>query len=423
MKASEEGRPTSTDSPGAKLASIDATASGFFADPYPQYAFLRTESPIHQHPSGVWMVFRYDDVLRVFRDPELSSREIYAQDLERTQTLIAALGEDYVFRPTLTRSDPPEHTRLRRLLSVPFTPRRVEAWRERIADLVDEFLDRAEAAGSHIDAVAELGMPLSYRITCEMLGMPPGGHEALVARAAHLSISATMEPFGLTEDHIRAAQRANVELYAKYADAIAWKRGHLSDDLLSILIGAEDRGELSARDVLEQVGLLFAAGHTTTSSAVALSLLALMRQRDQWELLCRQPTLAERAVEECLRYDNTIQGNRRTTRSDYRLGDITLPAGSLIFAWQGSANRDESKWGPTADRLDLTRAGTNENLSFGSGPHLCLGAWLARAEMAAVLQAIAVRFPSVELAESEIGWQPLLTMRGPTSLHLDLKAA
>jgi cytochrome P450 len=422
MKTPEEGRPTSADSPGVKVATIDPTAPGFFADPYPQFKLLRRDSPIHRHPSGVWMVFRYDDVLRVFRDPELSSREIYTRDLDRTQILIAALGEDYVFRPTLTRSDPPEHTLLRRLLSVPFTPRRVEAWRDRIAHLVDELLDRAEAAGGRIDVVAELGMPLAYRITCEMLGMPPGGDEALVARAAHLSISATMEPFGLTEEHIRSAQKANVELYAKYADAIAWKRDHLSDDLVSMLIRAEDRGELSAGQVVEQVGLLFAAGHTTTSSGVALSLLALMRQRDQWELLCRRPMLAERAVEECLRFDNTIQANRRATRSYFRMGDITLPAGSLIFAWQGSANRDESKWGPTADQLDLTRPGTNEHLSFGSGPHLCLGAWLARAEMAAVLQAVAVRFPSVELDESEISWQPLLTMRGPTSLHLDLKA-
>jgi len=382
--------PPSIDSNLPENLTLEPDRPGFYASPYEQYKVLRRESPVHLHPSGVWMVFKEADVVRVLRDPQLSASEQYAVDTPRGQMLLAGLGQEQLFRQTLPRVDPPAHGRLRRRLSVPFTPRNIEKWRGRIEAIVDSSIERLGTSGS-VDLLGDIARPLA-------LGM---------------------EPFGVTPERIAAAQSAYSLLYTGFQEAVAWKREHLEDDLLSAMIASNREGLFSDRELIDQVGLLFTAGHTTTFSAVGLAVVALMNNRDQWDTLCADPGLLNNAIEECLRFDNTIQATRRTTPTAFAIGGVTIPAGSIIFPWQGSANRDEDRWGPTADRLDITRSGLDKHSSFGSGPHLCLGAWLARAEMQTVIGKLARLFPRMEL-NAQPQWQELLSMRGPVEVVLSL---
>ena len=410
--------PPSIDSNLPENLTLEPDRPGFYASPYEQYKVLRRESPVHLHPSGVWMVFKEADVVRVLRDPQLSASEQYAVDTPRGQMLLAGLGQEQLFRQTLPRVDPPAHGRLRRRLSVPFTPRNIEKWRGRIEAIVDSSIERLGTSGS-VDLLGDIARPLAYQITCEIIGMPDGGDEDLLVTASHAYVAVGMEPFGVTPERIAAAQSAYSLLYTGFQEAVAWKREHLEDDLLSAMIASNREGLFSDRELIDQVGLLFTAGHTTTFSAVGLAVVALMNNRDQWDTLCADPGLLNNAIEECLRFDNTIQATRRTTPTAFAIGGVTIPAGSIIFPWQGSANRDEDRWGPTADRLDITRSGLDKHSSFGSGPHLCLGAWLARAEMQTVIGKLARLFPRMELS-AQPQWQELLSMRGPVEVVLSL---
>jgi cytochrome P450 len=397
---------------------VDETAPGYFADPYPHYAPIRAGNPVHHDPRGPWMVFGYDDVVRVLRGPGISSRLAHAPGTPRTRRLIEAWGPGIVTSPHLSRADPPEHTRLRRVLAAAFTPRHMEARRPRIREIVGELLD---GAGDEIEIGAQLARPLPYRVMCELLGYPPGTDDTLMIECTHAFVVATMEPF-IDDARLGSVVEANKLLTEQIREAVRWKRRHLGDDLMPLLLAAEDgRAALSEDEVVEQVRLLFAAGHETTVNAVELALLALLRHRDQWELLVDRPELAGNAVEELLRYDNTIQIAWRTTPDEFALSTGTVPAGNDVVGWIGSANRDPARWGPTADRLDITRADAGDHLSFGSGLHLCLGAWLARAEMQELLAILAARYPAMDLAHDGIRWEPLVSVRGPERLDLRLR--
>jgi len=396
---------------------IDETAAGYFDDPYAHYAPIRAANPVHHDPRGPWMVFGYDDVKRVLRGPGISSRLANAPDTPRTQRLVEAWGTGIITKPHLSRADPPEHTRLRRVLAAAFTPRHMEALRPRIREIVDELL---VGAGDEIEVGAQLARPLPYRVMCELLGYPPDTDDSLMIECTHAFVVATMEPF-MDGAQVDAVVRANKLLTEQIRDAVEWKRDHLGDDLMSLLLNAGDEREvLSEDEVVEQVRLLFAAGHETTVNAVELALLSLLRNRDQWDLLVGNPDLIDNAVEELLRYDNTIQIAWRTTPDDFELGTATIPAGNDVIGWIGSANRDPAKWGPAADRLDVTRQDAGDHLSFGSGLHLCLGAWLARAELQELLRTLAARYPAMDLA-GEVPWERLVSVRGPERLDLRLR--
>jgi len=304
------------------------------------------------------------------------------------------------------------------MLSRPFTPRMVEQMRTRVQEITDQLLDDATGSGDEVEFISTVAHPLPYRMICEILGMPPTDDRELLrwTRAVVLMLN----PF-LTADDVVAGRDANLAMHAFLTEVVAWKQDHLGDDLLSVIItGSEDGEALTPAEVVGQAQLLVTGGHETTVNAIGNGVLALLRNRDQWDLLCEQPDLVDNAVEELLRYDNTIQLAWRTTPTDYEIGGCTIPAGNHLVSWVASANRDPAKWGDTAEVLDITREGANEHVSFGGGAHLCLGAWLARLELQVLLRTLVERYPGTQLVSDDLTWMDATAIRGVEALPIRL---
>jgi cytochrome P450 len=395
---------------------------GFFDDPYTQYRLVREQDPVHLSPIGSYALFRYDDVHHVLRDPSLSVEERHMTPLVATldpdiEAMIAERSEGGTH--TMLNLDPPDHHRLRRLVSKVFTPRTVEELRPRIQQLVDEHLDVALAGGGEIDLIAGLAFPLPFVVISEMLGVPEGRDRAQL-REWSGAVVKTFDPI-LTREESLAAFDAIDNIKAYLDEVIAWKRANPSADLLSALIAAEDAGDrLSEIELIEQVLLLYVAGHETTVNLIGNGTLALLRNRDQLDLLATETSVDATFVDELLRYDSPVQMSRRITLAPYTLGDKTIPPGSILMTCLGSANRDEAKWGPTADRLDLHRADARDQMSFGGGFHSCLGAHLARLEGQVAITTLVRRFPRVELATDRPEWNGRIVLRGLAELPVTL---
>jgi cytochrome P450 len=312
--------------------------------------------------------------------------------------------------------DPPDHTRLRRLVSKAFTPRAVEALRPRITGLVDEMLDAAQSQG-RVDLVDTLAFPLPFAVIGEMLGTPPADHERI--RQLSGTVVRSLEPVN-DPATARAIVEADAELTQIAAEMIAWKRANPAGDLLTALINAEDGGDvLGDEELIAQTLLLYIAGHETTVNLIAGGTLALLRYPDQLARLRSDPALTVNAVEEMLRYDSPVQATRRITLEPASIGGVTIPAGSFVMALLGSANRDESYFGPDAGQLRLDRENARQHVSFGAGPHHCLGASLARMEAAIALGRLVTRFPGLAL-DGEPSWNGRINLRGPARLPVSL---
>lgn len=398
---------------------------GYHDDPYRQYERLREADPVHHSVLGPWFLFRQADVERLIREPDLSVQFDNAR-LEGTPRLAmfeAVLGDEAMDEArqrgdhAILNLDPPDHTRLRRLVSKVFTPKAVEEMRPRAQAIVDEHLDRVSPA-AHMDLVADLAFPLPVQVISEMLGMPEADRDQL-REWSHV-LAGTLDPI-LPAEHIRAAFEAS-QLMGDYVRAvIGAKRTDPADDLLSALIHAEDEGDvLSEDEVLDNVILLYIAGHETTVNLVANGVLALLEHRDQWERLCASPSeLAPPATEECLRYDSPVQFTRRVTLQDVEIDGHRVEPGSFVLACLGSANRDPAAWGPTADEFDATRGDARRHVSFGGGIHHCLGAALARVEAQVALRTLAARFPGLRLAGEPVRNQRVV-LRGLDALPVAL---
>jgi cytochrome P450 len=400
--------------------SYDPWAPGFTEDPYPQYATLRSEDPVHETALGFWVLTRYDDVVRFLRDTGLSVEDRNARSTVLDQLARETVGDraDRGSYAMLNR-DPPDHTRLRRLVSKAFTPRVVEGLRPRIQELVDEALDAAEARGG-MELIGDLAFPLPFTVISEMLGMPETDHEQL--RQWSGALVKSLEPqFDPAE--IRAVAEASDAMRELTAEVIAWKRREPSDDLLSALIAAEEHGDvLSDEELTEQVILLYVAGHETTVNLIGNGTLALLRHRRELERLAHDPSLAANAVEELLRYDSPVQMTRRITLEDVEVDGRRIEGATFVVLVLASANRDERQWGPAADALDLRRDGAQGHVSFGGGAHHCLGAALARLEGQVAFASLAARFPRMELA-AEPEWNGRINLRGLTALPVTTPAS
>jgi cytochrome P450 len=291
--------------------------------------------------------------------------------------------------------DPPDHTRLRRLVSKAFTPRTIEGLAPVIDRLVAEALDRIADEGD-VDLLDALAFPLPFAVISAMLGMP----ERDVTRLRELSavIVRSLEPVP-DPDILRAILAAETEMSERTAEAIAWKRDHPDDDLLTGLINVHDGEDvLSDEELVSQVILLYVAGHETTVNLIGNGSLALLCDDEQADLLRREPGIDENAVEELLRFDSPVQMSRRITTEDYPTAAGVISAGRLILASLGSSNRDEEVFGPDAGRLRLDRPNAKQHLSFGGGVHHCLGSSLARLEGRAAIGGLFRRFPRLALA-------------------------
>jgi cytochrome P450 len=392
---------------------------GFFDDPYRQYAALREHDPVHRSPLEVWVLFRYDDIVGVLRDSSLSVQVDNATPTARMQMFAEQAPEERERGAhSILNVDPPDHTRLRRLVSKAFTPKMVHELRPRIQALVDDALE-AMAARGEADVIVDLAFPLPFTVISEMLGMPDGNRDEV--RGWSHTLTKTLDPI-LSPEEVDAALAAANNMQSHIQDVLAWKRDHPADDLLTGLIAAEDEGDrLSEIELLDQVLLLYVAGHETTVNLIGNATLALLGHPDQLARLRSDPELDGGAVEELLRYDSPVQFSRRITTADLDVDGTTIPAGTFTLTCLGSANHDEARWGPTADELDITRPDAGQHMSFGNGIHHCLGSSLARTEAQVAIGTLVRRFPDLKLA-GEPERNGRVVLRGLESLPVTLGA-
>lgn len=373
------------------------------ADPYPMYRRLQDEDPVHwSEPTGGWVLTRYDDVALALSDRRFSAADRPPQ-------------RRYGRATTMVTADPPEHTRLRRLVSKAFTVKAVESLRPRIQEIVDGLLDAV--ADARMDIVRDFGYPLPVTVIAEMLGVPVQDRESF-KRWASEGLAGIVGRLASPEDRERA-HRSGDELRAYFQDAVARRRRQPRDDLVSALTAAEDEGQaLSEEEVLDNCTLLITAGHETTSSLIGNGMLALLRNPDQLGLLGDDPGLIESAVEELLRYDPPVQAVTRRALEDVEIEGRTIGAGQVVFAVVGAANRDPRRF-ERPDELDIGRR-DNPHIGFGDGRHFCLGAPLARAEAQIGIATLIRRFPWMRLAGAE-AWGGNFIVRGATSVPVALQ--
>jgi cytochrome P450 len=399
-------------------ATFNPFEPGFTDDPYPQWAALRKHDPVHESPLGVWLLLRHDDVFRFVRDPGTSVEDRHATPTPLDELVRETVGDQEGGSRAMLNVDPPDHTRLRRLVSKAFTPRVIEQLRPRVQELVDEALDRAAARGE-MELVSELAFPLPFAVISELLGMPESDADQL--REWSGTLVRSLEPVNDPEV-IRAIAAAGEAIQGFTKDVITWKRAHPADDLLSALVAAEEHGDvLSDDELVDQVILLYVAGHETTVNLIGNGTLALLRHRSELEQLRDDPVLDAAAVEELLRYDPPVQMTRRITVEDVEVRGRRIPTGTFVACVIASANRDEAQWGPDADRLDLDRPGAGNHLAFGGGIHYCLGAALARVEGQVAIGSLVRRFPGLEQAGDAV-WNGRINLRGLDRLPLALGA-
>jgi cytochrome P450 len=294
----------------------------------------------------------------------------------------------------------------------------IEQLAPRVQVMVDDALDAVVARGDGMDVIADLAFPLPFRVISAMLGMPVA-EEAQLRDWAH-TLTLSLEPL-LALQHQDEILDASDHIIEHVLDAIEWKRAHPADDLLSALIAAEDSGDrLSPEELLDQVILLYIAGHETTVNLIGNGTHALLTHRSQLERWRDDPALDANAVDELLRYDCPVQFSRRITTSALQVGDATIERGVFVLTCLAAANRDPAKWGATAQDLDLGRPGVAQHLAFGSGIHHCLGAALARLEGRIAMGTLIRRFPGLEPAGDTPPWNGRLVLRGLDSLPVTL---
>lgn len=397
-------------------------SSGTLDDPYPMYGVIRTVRPVLEVPvegwsgPGTWLLTRYSDVRDVLRDPRFSADRTRApfvqQNLDRLPDFLRQ-----GLRSMLVQ-DPPDHTRVRKLANQAFTRSRIERLRGHIEDLVAERLDAVEAQlaqTGRFDLVHELAEPLPAVVIAELLGVPPGDHRQFREWSSRL-IRAIGAPTEAVRKEAGAASRALLDYLAK---TIAERRADPRDDLISALIAAqEERQALSDPELLATANLLLIAGHETTTNLIGNGVLALLRERDQWERLCADPALAPKAVEELLRFDGPVQATVRVAKEDVEIDGHVIPEGALVLVNIGAANHDPAVF-DEPDRLDIGRD-PNPHLGFGFATHFCLGAPLARLEAEVAFRALAERFPSLELRTEAPTYRPNPVLRGIERLDLGL---
>jgi cytochrome P450 len=393
-------------------------APGFTDDPYPQYEALRTASPVyHDDTFGVWMLFGYDDIHDFLREPGLSVEDRNAHPTPLTDLIAEVRGEsaaDEQGNLAMLNRDPPDHTRLRRLVSKAFTHRMVEQMRPRVQALVDEALDEADRHGG-LELVEDYAFPLPFTVISHLLGMPDTDTHQL--RTWSGLVVRTLEPV-VDRATLLAIQDAERSMLALIHEAIEAKRRDPSDDLLSALIAAEENGDVLSDDELaEQVVLLYLAGHETTVNLIGNGVLALLRAPDQLAALRADPTLIENAVDELLRFDSPVQMSRRITLEEVPVDGHRLEPGAFVVLVLASANRDEHRFGTGAGQLDLDRADANGHLSFGGGHHHCLGSSLARLEAEVAIGSLVRRFGQIMPAAEPV-WNGRINLRGLGRLPL-----
>ena len=393
-------------------------------DPYPLYARLRELDPIHRSSYGdIWTMTRYRDVSEAIMD----RRFVGNYDDFRRRNTDGPVDWDRPFirnqRLWFIFTNPPEYQDQRALYGKVFTRGYSDGMRPMMVRLTNELLDEADARGG-LDVVG-FGYALTLRVIAAILGLPSvADGERFVAWTN--AIAATFDPIS-SEEILRKADEATLEAEEFMHDLVATLRRRPGDNLLSRLIALEDGGTgLTEAEIIANTALIFDASVDTTTGFIGNAVLALLRNRDQWELLTTDPAgLAKNATEELLRYDGsvTIVPPLRRSETDVEIGGVTIKAGETVVPFLNAANRDPERY-EDPDRLDLTRHDIRP-LTFGGGLHICLGAQLARVESEVALTILAQRFPRMEatigLGNDELRWRDTVTVRGLHELPVRLR--
>jgi cytochrome P450 len=393
----------------------------FFADPDELYRTLRREAPVVQvsTPMGLqaWVVTRYHDVRPALNDPRLSKdASRFADILERRSV---APERRVQFADSLAghmlNSDPPDHTRLRKLVNRAFTVRAIARMRPRIEEIAHGLADRMAAKAARegtVDLLDEFAYPLPMTVICELLGVPEGERDDFRGWSNTLLSAAPPE-----ERTVAAVAMAEF-----LTRLVADKSAHPGEDMLSAVVKASEDGDtLSAREATSMAFLLLVAGHETTVNLIGNGALALLRHPDQLALLRADPTLVPNAVEEFLRYDGPVNlATFRYTTEPVEIGGTTIPKGEVVLVSLVSANRDPERYGDPA-RLDVTRDAAG-HVAFGYGIHHCLGAPLARLEGEIAFRTLLDRFPGLALAgdPATLGWRQSTLIHGLVRLPVHL---
>jgi cytochrome P450 len=399
---------------------FDPFRDPYLADPYPFFAEARAAAPVFYSPDlDYWVVTRYHDIRRIFQTPREFSAANTLEPLQPICPAAAHVLAEGGFRPvpTLTDSDPPGHSRVRRLANVAFTPRRVAAMEPFVRELTGRFV-RERLSSGRADLVRDLAWDLPALVIFRVLGVPDEDVPRVKAGAASRLLLMWGRPS--EGEQVRLAQ--GMAAFWRYAETlVASRAGRPRDDFTSDLLLARDGDlpALSRQEVTQVVYELLFAGHETTTGLISNALRQLLTHRHAWEEICADRSLIPNAVEEVLRFDSSVVAWRRKTTRAVEVGGVPVPAAANLLLLLGSANRDPAVFeGP--DRFDIHRPNARDHLSFGHGAHFCLGAPLARLEARVVLEELSARLPGLRLVPGQpLRFQANTTFRGPLSLLVE----
>lgn len=391
----------------------------FRANPYPFYDALREQEPVHFTPLGTVVLTRYDDIGSTLRSADFS-RDIEANAKESSDPTMQAKRERRRSRSgakSILNLDPPDHTRLRRLVSKAFTPTAIERLRPRIQSLVDSALDAAAARGG-LELIDDIAFPIPFQVISDLLDMPTDRADEM--RDWSQMITLALEPTSTLEDLDRT-DAALTELVPYLIGVIDDRRRHSGDDLLSSLLAVEDDGDtLSIEELISFVVLLYIAGHETTVNLIGNSVNALLAHPDQLAFWRANPQGANAYVDELLRFDGPVQQTVRVpmvpVTYETSSGPITVEPGTVVTTVLGAANHDPRMF-EMPHRLDLSRTNASRHMAFAAGIHYCLGSSLAKLEAEIAVGSLITRFPTMTPV-GDISWRDRLTIRGVDRLEL-----
>jgi cytochrome P450 len=390
-------------------------------NPYPTYSRLLEEGPLHYVDVGskwsVWSVFGHSECSSIAKDPRCSAKRAQQMLLPLPLSRQAEFSElARMFGLWMIFMDPPEHTRLRKLLNKGFSPTAIEALRPQIDAIVDRMLERLKP-GAEVDLLSAFANPMPVGVISEMMGVPEALHGAFVEWSRAIAVFRGSP--NRTVEQAREAQDALLQLTEYFRKTVAERKRQKGDDLISLLIDIEEEGEVLTEEELyaQCISLIF-AGHETTRNLIGNGMYTLLRHPEQTADLRENPETIRSAVEELLRFESPVQFTARVLKEDIEVCGQRIPKKWTLLCMLGAANRDPKRF-KDPNRLDLKRL-NNQHLAFSAGPHACIGSQLARLEGQVAIQKLMQRFPKMKLTGPRPGWASTFGFRGLKSLPVIL---
>lgn len=377
----------------------------FQQNPYGYYSVMRDAAPVYYiEPLGVWALFRYDDVVETLKRPDLySSKDWIANTLGEYDPVPQC--------PSLIAMDPPDHTRLRKLANKAFLPKTIRKMESDIRELIDGLLDDVEGSGDQFDFVQDYAAQVPVNVTAKILGADPATARNEFKRWTMDLLRAPSRSI-LPQDELDQIRTSMTELREYFTDLIAYRRKNPGDDLVSALVEAEeDQQALTADEILSLAFLLQFGGSETPSHLISSALHLCFENPEVMATLRADSAAADAVIDETFRYCSPVHFLSRTATRDIELHGSTIPAGAIVLAYIGSANRDGSVF-DAPDRFDITRKGTSRHLALGLGTHYCIGALLGKMMCGTALTRALERMPNLQPVEDAVEWMPSYWVRG-----------